>query len=142
MIITVKFELALDLCSEAPEKWERTVELDEQTTLEDTHFIIQSLVNFDDDHLYEFYIASSLHSAEKQRFECESPEIANTKIIDLYPLAKGKKIFYLFDYGDSWTFKVSKTRNKPKQAKPELEYPLVITEVGDNPLQYPHWDAS
>lgn len=140
MIVTIKFELVLDLCSETPAKWERTVELDEQTSLEDTHFIIQSLVNFDDDHLYEFYIANSLHSKIKQRFIFDSPEISNTKITDLYPLPKGKKIFYLFDYGDSWTFRVSKTRNKPKPPTPKQEYPLVISEVGDNPQQYPPWD--
>ncbi len=55
MIWTIKIELLFGIYAE--ESWTASLELDSMSTLEDVHFIIQDTVNFDNDHMYEFYIS-------------------------------------------------------------------------------------
>jgi hypothetical protein len=52
-------------------------------------------------------------------------------------LPKHTKLFYLFDYGDSWYFRITKTRKKIKQKESGVSYPRVVEKVGKNPEQYP-----
>ncbi len=66
-------------------------------------------------HLYEFYIANSQRSREKTRFDDENEKVFNMTVATLYPLQKHKKIFYFFDHGDSWLFRISKTMSRPKK---------------------------
>lgn len=35
-----------------------------------------------------------------------------------------------------WTFRIVKTRKKPKEKEANVEYPRVIKEVSENPSQY------
>ena len=58
----------------------------------------------------------------------------------LYPLPKDRKLFYLFDYGDDWIFQIARTRNKPFEAEPGVDYPRLISESGEKPPQYPEPD--
>ena len=43
----------------------------------------------------------------------ENGRMDTTRISDLLPLPKDRKLFYLFDYGDSWIVRVSTTRRPP-----------------------------
>jgi len=43
----------------------------------------------------------------------------------------------MFDYGDSWLFKVTKTRKSPKEPKRSVKYPRMVKEIGSKPEQYP-----
>jgi len=119
--------------------WQATVALDEATTLEDLHGLIQRVVGFDNDHLYSFFVARTPRSWDRVVYDEE--EEANVPwevpLNSLFPLAKHRKLFYLFDYGDNWVFQVSRTRHKPYEAEPGAEYPKVIAEQGDKPVQYP-----
>ena len=54
-------------------------------------------------------------------------------------LAKGKTFLYIFDYGDDWRFKVRVHAINP-DADTTLQYPRLVEEVGDAPLQYGGWD--
>jgi hypothetical protein len=135
MIWTFKIELLLGYYAE--EEWICVIEIDCSSTLEDLHFIIQDAVGFDNDHLYEFYIARTERSRDRVRFDDENQEIYELTIEDLYPLDKGKKLFYLFDYGDHWLFNLSKSRKKPQQPEKSTKYPRIIEKTGKNPEQYP-----
>jgi Plasmid pRiA4b ORF-3-like protein len=65
---------------------------------------------------------------------------AGSNLENLFPLPKGKKFFYMFDYGDSWYFRISKTKKKLMPKQKGISYPRVVEAVGKNPEQYPDYD--
>ena len=139
MIWTVTIELLFGMY--VKENWSASIELDSLTTLEDLHYIIQDTVGFDNDHMYEFYIARTDRSRERIHFDDENEKLYDTTLESLYPLEKNRKLFYLFDYGDSWLFKISKSRKKPYDPEKRKKYPRIIEVKGETPKQYPvEWD--
>ena len=144
MIWTLKITLQSGLWVDAP--WTATVAVDASSTLEDLHHIIQQAVNFDDDHLYGFYVARTPRSRDRTYYDTEdedgwaSDALFTTTLESLFPLPKNRKLFYLFDYGDSWIFQISRARNKPFSAEPGVDYPRLISETGKKPVQYPALD--
>ena len=130
MILTIKVKL---------HSWSGIFEIDDSSTSEDLHYVIQQAVEFDNDHLYEFYLASSDRS--RHRNIISTYEDADTVILaSIFPLAKGKKLFYLFDYGDNWVFQISQSRKAPFIAASATRYPQIISETGERPTQYPDWE--
>jgi len=130
MILTIKIRLHY---------WNGTIEVDDTSTAEDLHHIIQQAVDFDDDHLYEFYVASSAMS--RNRDVIATYEEADTvRLADIFPLRKGAKLFYLFDYGDSWVFQVSLSRKAPFVRVGGTIYPKLVSEEGERPIQYEDWE--
>lgn len=138
MIWTIKIELIFGIY--ANEDWEVIVEVDSTSTLEDLHFIIQDAVEFDCDHMYEFYISRTERSRDRIRFDDENEKIYSTSLEDIYPLEKNRKFYYLFDYGDHWLFKISKTRKAAMNPENSKKYPCLVQEKGKVPEQYPDWD--
>jgi len=130
MIFTIKVTL---------NSWSGIIELDDSSTTEDLHYIIQQAVEFDDDHLYEFFLANSNRS--HNRDTVSTYEDADTIILaNIFPLAKGKKFFYLFDYGDNWVFQISRSRKAPFVPVSGTRYPRLVSETGEIPEQYPDWE--
>ncbi len=138
MIWTFKIELLYG--AYAKEECVRVIEIESSSTLEDFHFAIQNAVEFENDHLYEFYTSRTDRSRDRIRFDDENGKLYDLTLENLYPLEKRKKLFYLFDYGDHWLFKISKNRKKPQQRKIGIKYPRVIERIGKNPEQYPMWE--
>ena len=110
MIWTITIELAFGIY--AKEECIRVIEIDPSLTLGELHLVFQDAIGFNNDHLYEFYIARTERSRAQERFDDENNGIYEMTLEDLYPLPKGRKLFYLFDYGDHWLFKISKNRKK------------------------------
>ena len=138
MIWTIKIQLLYGQQVEDP--WESGIEIDAESTLEDIHYVIQSAVKFDNDHMYEFYISRTENSHDRTIFDNENEKIYTTTLDDLYPLKKNMNLYYMFDYGDCWLFKISKTRKKPHEPVKGVEYPVLIEEKGVPPEQYPDYD--
>lgn len=122
----------------------RVLEIDEEASLFDLHEAIQKAVSFDRDHLFGFYIAnSSSHLAVKhwlranEGWEGEEIDCADISLREVYPLGR-KKLYYLFDYGDSWLFEIKKARGV-KDPEPGVTYPRVVEAIGPAPEQYPSW---
>ena len=111
--------------------WSRTIEVKEDFTLKRLHHYIQGIVEFDDDHLYEFYLGRN----PRNRAHTVP---TNSKLNQIYPL-NGLKLYYLFDFGDSWLFEIRKSRKK-KNAEEGQKYPVLIESIGINPEQYPEYD--
>jgi hypothetical protein len=130
--LTVK--LVCNMHTEEP--WEAVIEISPFDTLDDLHYAIQDAVEFDDDHLYEFFVARGRRSRNRVRFTEENYGL-DESIGDAYPDIKNYKLFYLFDYGDDWLFEVSKGRRKPRLAEEGVEYPRMVSESGKKPEQYP-----
>ncbi|MFH1136221.1 MAG: hypothetical protein V1816_09060 [Pseudomonadota bacterium] len=120
----------------------RVVEIPTIMTLEDLHiFINDDLLDFDHDHMSVFYIANTCHG---NRIWLTDPEDSGLDeksawlktLGEIYPLGPHKKLYYLYDFGDSWTFEIRK-KGKAFKPNPEILYPRVIYEEGPRPVQYP-----
>lgn len=135
MIFTLKVTLLHGWNS--PDKWEATLEIDSMSPLDELHFAIQDVLEFDDDHLYEFFIARTAYSRDRRSFDDENGELYDKSIADLFPLPDRKSLYYLFDYGAHWLFKISKARKAPQAPSPDVEYPRLVSESGTRPRQYP-----
>ena len=135
MIWTLKVDLLFGHYAE--EDWQGTLEIASSSTLEDLHFAIQAAVNFGNDHLYAFYIARKPRSRDRLRFDDENGEVYSASLESLYPLGKGKNLYYLFDYGDHWLFKVAKCRTCPFAPVKGCQYPRLLRFIGTTPVQYP-----
>lgn len=137
MILTLVIKC---LTGEAVTPWEIKVEVEESFTLAALHLFIQQEVAFDNDHMFEFYIAKSCFSQNRKCYPSNGKAVVDNTLADLFPLEKNHKLFYLFDYGDNWLFQISKTRNKTKPSQAGIIYPRVIELKGQVPEQYPDYD--
>ncbi len=123
----------------------RVIEIEEKASLHDLHLAIQDAVEFDNDHLFDFYAGRHPSYQKKIWFgnedEWENRNIAyeDIELRRVYPLKKGFKLYYLFDWGDEWIFWVRKGRRTMKTAQ-GVSYPRVTEQRGPNPEQYPDWD--
>lgn len=140
MIWTFKISTGFAHYEEEYEGWEGTLEIDSSSTLEDLHLAIQDAVEFENDHLYAFYIARTNRSTDRIWLDDENEEIYTRTLESLYPLPKNRKLFYLFDFGDSWTFQVTKSRKKPRPPEKGVNYPRLIGESGEKLHQYPDFE--
>lgn len=122
-----------------PKVW-RDIEIAEDQTLEDLHLAIQRAYEWDDDHLYTFFMSgrewdqgSEIGSPwSETRRHTHQVEMGN---LDLKP---GMKFLYLFDYGDSHEFDVQILTANPSASKGS--YPKVVGQKGKAPPQYPDYD--
>lgn len=142
MILTLTVECVFGAYLD--EECVRVIEIDEQASLYKLHDAIQDAVRFDRDHPFEFYIANSwrgrkLWLTESERWEDKEADFRAIQLKDVFPLGR-KKLYYVFDFGDQWTFEVRRSRKKPKEPEGGVVYPRVIERVGPNPEQYPHID--
>jgi len=127
-IYTLTISLAYD---ENEQPWSRTIEVKENFTLVRLHKYIQDIIEFDNDHLFEFYIGKNPRNRTRT-----VPK--KSKLNEIYPLT-GQKLYYLFDFGDDWLFKIKKSRKKRVENE-KCSYPRITESAGDNPEQYFHDD--
>jgi hypothetical protein len=129
----------------------RAIEIDSESTLERLHLAIQEAVDFDNDHMYQFVVARTPRSRSRVVYSmdemfgddpmgeefADDGHASETTLEDVFPLKKGDFLFYNFDFGDDWWFKVSRGREKEKEPEKGAKYPRVVKSVGKNPEQYP-----
>lgn len=135
MIITLKITLIRGRHFEGD--WSATIELDELSTLPTLHDAIQEAVEFDDDHLYCFFLSRTDRSGGREYFDDDNGLLYSKTIKELFPLPPKKCLFYLFDWGDVWVFKISLSRKRPHEPVNGVEYPRIVSESGVKPVQYP-----
>ncbi|CAA9320768.1 MAG: hypothetical protein AVDCRST_MAG56-6950 [uncultured Cytophagales bacterium] len=116
----------------------RTIAIGASATLDDLHQAIQNAFQFDNDHLYAFFMDGEPWSDDRfndPRME-ESPFASGVKLgeLDLYA---GKRFLYLFDFGTEWRFRVTVLQVDP--SAPEPKSPKVVDKQGKNPKQYSGW---
>jgi len=126
----------------AKDAWSARVEVTENFTLDELHGTILRLVGFDNDHLHAFFAGRNWRNRKVTFGEpADTPygfnEGEEVPVGSVFPLPKGHKLFYHFDFGDDWLFEISRRPNI-KQADPNAEYPQLIHEKGQRPIQYPY----
>ena len=135
MIMTLKITLLRGMYCKG--EWAANIELDESSTLEDLHHAIQNAVDFENDHLFCFFLSRTDRSRSREYFDDENGLIFSKTLKDLFPLPAKQSLFYLFDWGDEWVFKISPSRKRPHEPVKGVTYPRVESESGVKPVQYP-----
>ncbi len=113
----------------------RRIEISADDTLLDLHNSIQKAYNFDDDHLYSFFMDGKLWSRERfsSPYDDQGVRVDEVRIGEL-GLSVGQNILYLFDYGDMWRFRVELEELRIEGVKPQK--PKIIEKKGKSPEQY------
>jgi hypothetical protein len=110
------------------------------TTLGQLAKAILDTVDFDHDHLDEFYIASSAYGkrsalVSKTRAELADEQVTDITLSEILPLPKKKKLYYLFDPGDGWRFEITAS-GKTATAMADKSSTHILEQSGVRPLQY------
>ncbi len=143
MIITLQVT-----CVRGPylkERCVRVIEMGEDANLYDLHEAIQDAVHFGRDHPFSFYMANVPHGnrqrlSDAEEWEDQENDFVRILLREVFPTGR-KRLYYVFDFGDYWTFEVRKARGS-KPAKESATYPQLIESVGPDPVQYPIWDQN
>jgi hypothetical protein len=122
----------------------REISIGANASLDDLHDAIQNLFEFDDDHLYAFYLNGrrSFNKADTYsdprgslEFDEKPADVFNLGEVGLY---EGKVFRYLFDFGHSWKFDIT-VLSIDSAGSPSADYNL-LKSVGESPEQYPDWN--
>jgi hypothetical protein len=119
----------------------RRIELRGDQTLHDLHLAIQQAFDFNNDHLYAFFLSNRAWDSAS---EYASP-FSDGERDALYPLASlqlspRKRFLYLFDYGDEWHFSVTLEMITLSGVQKRTRYPRTTEKHGEAPPQYPDFD--
>lgn len=117
----------------------RDIQISAAATLEALSNAILDAFEFDDDHLYAFYMDPKGRRRDVPTFyapacEYESANAGKQRLQD-FNFAEGAKFLYLYDFGDEWEFFVTFV----KSTDAVTPGAFVILSHGDAPMQYP-WD--
>jgi hypothetical protein len=125
----------------------RDIEIDSSGSLADLAEAIIGAFDFDFDHAFGFYskLTGRYHEspeqyelfADMEDTDSDAGSVERTKISQAFA-AVGKKMLFVFDYGDEWRFEVRLTALGEKM--PKTRYPRMVTSMGEAPPQYPDED--
>jgi len=112
-------------------------------TFEDLHIAIQEAFDFDDDHLYSFFLDGKSYSNYRINSpdggtDYDEPPFTDEIFLSDRRLINKQRILYLFDYSDCWEFDVAV--GITKKGAESFKNPVIIKSVGDSPEQYPDYD--
>lgn len=117
----------------------RHIQISASATLHKLHKAIINAFDFDDDHLYAFFMDNHYWSRNnvfvREKMDSTDRLAKNCKLERL-GLSKGDQFKYIFDFGDEWRFQCKVLRELDVQT----DIPGVIRRVGESPGQYPDWD--
>jgi hypothetical protein len=130
----------------------RTLAVRSGQTLVDLHHALQGAFEWDDDHLYSFWLRGEFwgrdgseythpfHAAQPSTLgpfaAGPAPKSAKTRLIRLR-LRKGQRIAYLFDFGDEWRVRLMLREIETDDGG---HYPRIVESVGEAPPQYAEYD--
>lgn len=146
VIYQMKIDLIRMGSGEIEEEISRIIEITDKQTLYDLHMNIQNLFEWDNDHMFSFYLGEKLFDRENEysanplgehidsSYGKQSKSAAETELRDL-DLPMDFTFWYLFDYGDELVHKI--TVEKIREMKPEeTGFPKLINKKGKAPPQY------
>ncbi|OOM59766.1 plasmid pRiA4b ORF-3-like protein [Clostridium beijerinckii] len=112
----------------------RKINLAYKHTFGDLHNAIQEAFEFDNDHLYAFFIGGNRRKGIYCKYaEYEGP-VAETTTIASLNLYKGERLLYLFDFGDEWKFNVELAEINEEAPVPLK--PMIMESKGKSPHQH------
>jgi hypothetical protein len=125
----------------------RDIEIEGARSLHDLAEAIVAAFDFAFDHAFGFYSdLKNPYSRSGQRYELfadmegedsDAGSVKRTKVAQVFGTV-GKKMLFLFDYGDEWRFQVELTALGERA--PNTRYPRMLSTAGTAPPQYPDLD--
>lgn len=124
----------------------RTIEIQGERSLYDFHLKIQQAFEWDNDHMFSFFMSDELWDSENEysadplgehmvsSFGDKSKPADEVEIGD-FSLERGKSFKYLFDYGDKIIHTIH-VINVYQGTDSKNELPKIIEKIGDSPPQY------
>jgi hypothetical protein len=112
----------------------RKIKIAASATLADLHLEIQEVFDFDDDHLYSFFMSNKPWDGPGygRIEEGKSFNAAEKKLFEL-GLEIGQEFLYIFDYGTEWRFKI---KAESFMDEVEIEQSELVDAKGENLDQY------
>jgi hypothetical protein len=133
-----RFQVKLDWMKSV---WRR-IEMRGDQTFHDLHEAIQEAFDWDDDHLYAFFLSGKAWD-NKTAYESpygEGERSAAKYRLDDVPLNPGHQFLYIFDFGDELRHQIKLEAVIPGAVKPAVDYPEITERHGKAPPQYPMLD--
>jgi hypothetical protein len=125
----------------------REIEISGEANLYKLAEVINNVFGFDFDHAFGFYDNLNNTYRSKEFYELftdmgEDPNeraksVKKSKVADVF-VKEGKKMAFLFDYGDEWIFEVKRIPGRTQDA-PKAFWKMIKSE-GDAPEQYPSYE--
>lgn len=132
----------------------RTIAVRNDQTLVDLHGALQAAFDWDDDHLYSFWLSGKFWERDGTEhthpvaleldpfagwdLPIAKPERKSAqRRLDRLRLTRGQRIAYLFDFGDEWRVLLTLRQITADDGGP---YPRLLESVGDAPPQYPDYE--
>jgi hypothetical protein len=115
----------------------RVIAVRDDLTLVDLHYALQSAFGWDDDHLYAFWLDDQFWTAAGEHYTrpcaADGPSRSAAVRIDRLGLAEGRRVAYVFDFGDEWRVRL---RVQSVIADDGLPSPRLLRADGQAPPQY------
>jgi hypothetical protein len=132
----------------------RTIAIRSDQTLVDLHNALQDAYDWDDDHLYSFWLGGKFWARDGSEYThpltLENDPFAGWGLpiskpgrrtsgqrLDRLGLTEAQRIAYLFDFGDEWRVVLTLLRSTSDDGG---EYPRLLESVGESPPQYPDYE--
>lgn len=132
----------------------RTIAVRADQSLADLHEALRAAFDWDDDHLYAFWLDGRFWSRDATEyvhpFGLENDPFTGwdlpiagpqrkSAVVQLRRLGliEGQRIAYLFDFGDEWRLRLTL---RQIVVSDDSQYPRVIESVGEAPPQYAEYD--
>jgi len=113
----------------------RTIELLDNQTLHDLHNAIQSAFDWDDDHLYAFFMTNKAWDRRESYGAPHSDMRSASKArLNQLGLRPSQKFLYVFDFGDELRHEI--TVMGQVTFDPTAKYPRILQIKGEAPPQY------
>jgi hypothetical protein len=122
----------------------RVIAVHDDLTLVDLHYALQSAFGWDDDHLYAFWLDGQFWTRGGEHFTrpCAAGDAPGAPAsrsaavrLDRLGLTEGRRIAYVFDFGDEWRVRL---RVQQVLAAGRDPSPRLLASVGAAPPQYSH----
>lgn len=114
------------------------IEMRADQTLHDLHHAILDAADFDEDHLYSFYMSGQAWDEAAEYSRGHDVRHSSNEKIGSLPLRMKQRFLYLYDYGDQHEFDVQIIATNAET--PRGRYPRLVERHGVMPPQYPDWD--
>jgi len=125
----------------------RDIEIDSTRSLSDLAEAIVVSFDFDFDQAFGFYskLTDAYHQSPEQyelfadmdEGSSDAKSVQRTKVGQAFAKV-GKKMLFVFDYGEEWRFQVELKALGEKA--PKTRYPRMVAASGEAPPQYPEED--
>ncbi|MFC1717739.1 plasmid pRiA4b ORF-3 family protein [Candidatus Poribacteria bacterium] len=116
------YQMKVTLLDIRPPIWRRFLVTSDRT-LYRLHLILQSIMGWENYHLYRFTIDGIRFGEPDEEYEPDIKHTRRTKLRNVID-AENQKIFYTYDYGDSWEHEILVEKILPM--KPGSQYPICL----------------